>query len=175
MAAFLGIDPGLASTGIAVVEGSRMNVSGYSYGVVQTHAKDPVPQRLDRIFRELGQILEQIRPDAVMVEDVFSLPRYPKSGITLGRVSGVILLAGFRAGISVHEIAVREVKQVLTGNGNAGKSQLEETVRARIGHHEPIKPSHASDALALALVGLYRAGSLAEPTCAGTPFSGDSG
>ncbi|MFW6080560.1 MAG: crossover junction endodeoxyribonuclease RuvC [Desulfosalsimonas sp.] len=175
MAAFLGIDPGLASTGIAVVEGSRMTVSGYSYGVIQTAAKDPVPRRLDRISRELQKILEKIRPDAIIVEDVFSLPRYPKSGITLGRVSGVILLAGFRAGVAVQEIAVREVKQVLTGNGNAGKRQLEQSVRARVGHHEPIRPSHASDALALALVGLYRSGICAESSLAGNRFSGGAG
>ncbi|MCF8025545.1 MAG: crossover junction endodeoxyribonuclease RuvC [Desulfobacteraceae bacterium] len=159
MTTLLGIDPGLAATGIAVVEGSGMSVTGYSYGTIRTDAKDPVACRLNRIFNELIKILDQVSPDAVMVEDVFSLPRYPKSGITLGQVTGVILLAGYRNAAPVLEIAVREVKQVLTGNGNAGKKQLEANVRQRLGHPEPIKPSHASDALALALVGLYRAGS----------------
>lgn len=156
MATFVGIDPGLAATGVAVVSGSSMAVTGYSYGTIRTDAKNPTPQRLNRIFRELSETLDSIRPDAIMVEDVFSLARYPKSGITLGQVTGIVMLAGYKCGVEVREIAVREVKQVLTGNGNAGKKQLEESVRHRTGHPGPIRPYHASDALALALVGLYR-------------------
>ena len=87
---------------------------------------------------------------------IFSLQKFPKSGIALGQVSGVILLAASQAGIPTREIAVREAKQVLTGNGNATKQQLEKSVRSRLEHHEPIKPYHASDALGLALIGLLR-------------------
>lgn len=159
MSTFVGIDPGLAATGVAVVTGSAMDVTGYSYKVIRTDAGDSTPGRLDRIFGELSETFDQVSPDAIMVEDVFSLARYPKSGISLGQVTGVVMLAACRCGIGVHEIAVREVKQILTGNGNAGKKQLEESVRRRLGHPGPIRPFHASDALSLALVGLYRAGS----------------
>jgi crossover junction endodeoxyribonuclease RuvC len=95
----------------------------------------------------------------MVVEDVFSLQKYPKSGINLGKVSGVVLLAGCQLGIPVMEVAVREAKQILSGNGKASKSQLERTVRQLLKHHEPIRPYHASDALALALIGLYRCSS----------------
>nr|MCU0600485.1 crossover junction endodeoxyribonuclease RuvC [Desulfobacterales bacterium] len=87
---------------------------------------------------------------------VFSLEKYPKSGIALGKVTGVILLAGCRGNVPVMEISVREAKRVLTGSGAAGKKQLEESVRRRLKHPERIKPDHASDALALAMVGLFR-------------------
>lgn len=159
MAVFLGVDPGLAATGIAVVEGAGMKVSRYSYGTIRTGPKDPLPVRLNLIFEEISKILARVAPDAMLLEDVFSLPKYPKSGITLGQVTGVLLLAGFRANIPAHSFAVREVKQVLTGNGNAGKRQLEAAVRHRLDHPSPIEPSHASDALAMALVGLYRVNS----------------
>lgn len=159
MATFLGIDPGLAATGIAVVEGTGMTVARYSYGTIRTEAKALLCERLNAIFEEISAILARVSPDAMLLEDVFSLPRYPKSGISLGQVTGVLMLAGHRAMIPVHAVAVREVKQILTGNGNAGKRQLEATVRRRLDHPEPISPSHASDALALALVGLYRVGS----------------
>jgi crossover junction endodeoxyribonuclease RuvC len=66
------------------------------------------------------------------------------------------MLAGCRAGVSSIEIPVREAKQVLTGNGNASKKQLEEAVRRRLNHNTPIKPDHASDAVGLALIGFYR-------------------
>jgi len=59
-------------------------------------------------------------------------------------------------GIPVREIPVREAKQVLTGNGNASKKQLERSVRSSLDRKEPITPDHASDALGLALIGLYR-------------------
>lgn len=156
MVKVFGIDPGLASTGIAVVEGTGVTVRHYSYGTIQTDAGWPLPERLRRIHEEIDKILSDIVPDVMVVEDVFSLQKYPKSGITLGKVTGVILLAGCRAAVPVWEVAVREAKQVLTGNGNAGKQQLEGAVRRRLDHHDPITPTHASDALALALVGLYR-------------------
>ena len=92
----------------------------------------------------------------MVVEDVFSLDKYPKTGITLGQVSGVVMLAGHRTGVSSVEVPVREAKQVLTGNGNARKQQLEEAVRHQLKHQTPIRPFHASDALGLALIGLYR-------------------
>jgi len=92
----------------------------------------------------------------MVIEDVFSLQKYPKSGITLGKVTGVILLAGSHVNVSVTEVPVREAKQVLTGNGNASKMQLEKAVRRLLNLRDPIRPYHASDALGLALIGLYR-------------------
>ena len=94
----------------------------------------------------------------MIVEDIFSLRQYPKSGITLGKVTGILLLAGCRSNIPVREIPVREAKQILTGNGNADKKQLEKTVRGILNIETPIRPLHASDAMALALIGLFRFG-----------------
>ena len=92
----------------------------------------------------------------MIVEDVFSIDKFPNAGITLGKVTGVVLLAGYRMEIPVVEISVRESKQVLTGNGNATKTQLEKAVRSLLNLTTPIRPFHASDALGLALVGLFR-------------------
>lgn len=92
----------------------------------------------------------------MIIEDVFSLNKYPKAGITLGKVTGVILLAGCQVDIPVTEVTVREVKQILTGSGSASKMQLERTVRHFLNLTTPIKPYHASDAIGLALIGLFR-------------------
>ena len=154
----LGIDPGLAATGIGVVTGCYPKVLEFAYGVIRTHSKDPLPLRLEKIYTRLGQVLAQECPDAMIVEDVFSLDQYPKSGITLGQVCGVILLAGQQAGVVTYQVPVREAKKVLTGNGAAGKGQLEMAVRQTLGTNDPIRPSHASDALGLALIGLFRYG-----------------
>jgi len=58
----------------------------------------------------------------------------------------------------VSEVSVREVKMILTGSGNADKHQLETAIRHLLGMDKPIRPFHASDALGLALIGLYRHG-----------------
>ena len=92
----------------------------------------------------------------MVLEDVFSLKRYPKSGLTLGQVSGVIHLAGYRMNTPMTEISVREAKKVLTGNGNATKLQLEKAVRHFLKVSAPIRPYHASDAMGLAIIGLFR-------------------
>jgi crossover junction endodeoxyribonuclease RuvC len=156
MEKIIGIDPGLATTGIGIVTGSALKVTGYTYGSIRTSKKMLLPLRLDHIFSEVLNILQFEKPDLIVLEDIFSLKEYPQSGITLGKVAGVILLAGCRSRIPVAEISVREAKQVLTGNGKADKAHLERAVRNQLGADVPIRPDHASDALALALIGLYR-------------------
>jgi len=156
MITIIGIDPGLAATGVGIVRGDGLKIDGYSFGSISTSKNNSLPSRLDLIFSKLLQILKDENPDLMVVEDVFSLNKYPKSGITLGQVAGVVMLAGCRSGVSSIEIPVREAKQVLTGNGNASKKQLEKAVRHRLNHKTPIRPDHASDAVGLALIGFYR-------------------
>ena len=152
----IGIDPGLAATGVGVVAGYGQKVTDFAYGVIRTDHKSPTAVRLDKIYSRLQKLFKDEKPDLIVVEDIFSLDKYPRSGITLGKVCGVILLAACHENTDVTEIAVREAKQVLTGNGNAGKDQLEKAVRQALGCPEPIRPHHASDALGLALIGLFR-------------------
>lgn len=155
----IGIDPGLAETGIGIISGRGQRICAFSYGCIRTTPNHQMAQRLEIIYSKLSGLLEKERPDLMVAEDIFSLERYPKSGLKLGRVSGVILLAAARRNIPVVEIPVREAKQVLTGNGNASKQQLEKCVRRVLDHGEPIKPIHASDALGMALIGLFRSAS----------------
>ena len=152
----VGIDPGLAATGIAVIEGTGLSVARYAYGCIHTSARDDMPIRLNRIYNRLTSFLKEQSPDFIVVEDVFSLDRFPKSGIILGKVTGVILLAGCQLNLTVKEIPVRAAKQILTGNGSAGKKQLAESVKHRLNHPGPIRPYHAADAIALAMIGLFR-------------------
>jgi crossover junction endodeoxyribonuclease RuvC len=156
MITIIGIDPGLSATGVGIVRGIGRNIAGYSFGSINTSQSKSLPNRLDHIFSKLLQILKKERPDLMVVEDVFSLAKYPRSGITLGQVTGVVMLAAWQAGVASVEVPVREAKQVLTGNGNASKMQLEESVRHRLSHKSAIRPYHASDALGLALIGFYR-------------------
>jgi crossover junction endodeoxyribonuclease RuvC len=156
MITVVGIDPGLAATGVAVIQGAGLTVKNFSYGTIRTAGKDPLSHRLNRIYSLLSAMIEERSPDLMVVEDVFSVEKFPQSGITLGKVIGVILLAGCRKNVRVMEVSVRAAKQVLTGSGSADKKQLEESIRRRLNHQTPIKPYHASDAMALAMIGLFR-------------------
>lgn len=156
MPKIIGIDPGLAETGIGIVRGKGLTIEGYAFGTIVTPPQLCLPGRLERIYSQLSQVLKDESPDLMVVEDIFSLQKYPKSGIMLGKVTGVILLAGWQANVPVTQVPVREVKQILTGSGSAAKAQLEKAVRHVLKSEIPIKPSHASDAIALALIGLFR-------------------
>lgn len=152
----VGLDPGLAGTGIGIIEGERIDITNYSFGSISTDKNDPTHLRLNTIFTGVCDLLCREKPDLVVIEDVFSLEKYPGSGIMLGKVSGVLLVAAYKAGARVRELSVREAKRVVTGTGSADKHQVERSVRNILNHPDPIRPFHASDALALALAGFYR-------------------
>ena len=156
MVKIVGIYPGLAATGIGIVWGNPTAVKGYAHGTIRTPKTDRTAHRLEQIHEKLSEVLRQEIPDLIIVEDIFSLGKYPKSSILLGKVAGVVLLAGAQAGIQALEVQVRAVKQVLTGNGNASKEQVETAVRRYLRLEKPLRPLHVSDALALAIVGLFR-------------------
>jgi crossover junction endodeoxyribonuclease RuvC len=152
----IGIDPGLSATGFGIVKGLGHNIDAFSFGSINTAKNLSLPNRLDQIFSKMLRMLKDEAPEKMIVEDIFSVAKFPKAGMTLGKVTGVLLLAGYQTGVPVIEIPVREAKQVLTGNGNASKIQLEKSVRSLLNLKTPIRPYHASDAMGLALLGLFR-------------------
>ena len=156
MIKIVGIDPGLAGTGIGVVEGNRQQILEYSFGSIATKAQDPINLRLDTIYSKILDFLCKQKPDHVVLEGIYSLGKYPQSGIMLGKVSGVILVAAYKAGLNAEEISVKEVKKIICGSGSADKYQVERSVRNLLKHGKIIRPFHASDALGLALTGYYR-------------------
>ena len=103
MMKIIGIDPGLSATGIGIVKGAGLKIETFSYGSIHTTQDNSLAGRLNHIFSELITLLQNEAPNLLVIEDVFSLKKYPKSGIALGRVSGVVLLAGYQAGIQAVE------------------------------------------------------------------------
>ena len=156
MITVIGIDPGLSATGFGIARGSGLKVDSFSFGSINTSKNLSLPNRLDQIFSNTLMMFKDEKPELIIVEDVFSAAKFPKAGIALSKVAGVILLAGCQVDVPIVEVPVREAKQVLTGNGNASKMQLEKAVRHLLNLTTPIRPYHASDAMGLALLGLFR-------------------
>jgi len=151
----LGIDPGLASTGFGAIRCDKATPSMVACGYIKTSAKTPVPDRLSQIYSDMNQLIHSINPNLIAIENVFSLVRYPKAGILLGGVLGIIYLSVSQNNISMMEITPREVKNSLTGYGGASKYQIKEAIRNLLNTTD-VKSFHATDALAIALTAFYR-------------------
>jgi crossover junction endodeoxyribonuclease RuvC len=154
----VGIDPGLAATGFAVVETLGRGGRACEWGGIRTDSRSPIPSRLCRLFDAVLEIMEKWAPDLMVMEDVFVVDRFPRTAIQLGAVRGVIFLAAWKQNIPIIEIKPTEMKKALTGNGRAAKGQIEKSLRQVLRIEERITPNHASDAMALALTGLSRSG-----------------
>ncbi len=154
----IGIDPGLAMTGFGVVETLSQGGRACEWGTIRTVSNCSIPLRLKTIYTQLQGLFEKWEPDLVVIEEVFVLKQYPKAAIQLGEVRGVIYLAAQERDVPVVEVRPTEVKSALTGSGRADKEQVMKTIRRVLRIENPLKSSHAGDALALALTGLSRNG-----------------
>lgn len=153
----IGVDPGLSKTGYAVVEVNDKRGIAREWDTLSTDPKESTPKRLQSIFLNFEKILQKWDAQILILEDVFMLPKFPKAALQLGAVRGVLALAAANKNMVIIELKPTEVKMALTGNGRANKDQVERAVRKILSLKDKVKPEHASDALALALVGLSRA------------------
>lgn len=154
----LGVDPGLASTGFgAIIFKNSIYPSLIKCGCIRTSTGLHISDRLAQIYNDIEHLIQTVKPELVAIENIFSLVRYPKAGILLGGVLGVIYLSVFQHGIRLVEITPKEVKSALVGYGNANKKQIKEATQKTLKISEPLT-FHAADALAIALTAYYRNG-----------------
>lgn len=146
----LGVDPGTATTGYGIVRKEGQKHTLLKYGCILTPAKTPLCDRLDVIFDELSRIIDEYRPDHIAVEELFFAAN-SKTAIAVGQARGVILLAGKKKNLPVHEYTPLEVKMALTGYGRADKNQIQQMVKTLLNLKEVPKPDDAADALAIAI------------------------
>lgn len=155
----LGIDPGLASTGYGAINCTNLSTSLLKCGSIKTFPDIHISNRLLQIYTDMSQLIKTIEPNFIAIENAFSLVRYPRAGIILGSVLGIMYLLVSQNRIKMVEITPKEVKNALVGYGNANKKQVKETIQKILCIGE-IKSFHASDALAIALTAFYRESSL---------------
>lgn len=153
----IGIDPGTATTGYGIL---REEIDGQlaviDYGVIQTAAGLPMPERLLELYRQLNEIILLHRPESGAVEKLF-FQRNVRTAISVGQGRGVVLLALASQGITVGEYTPLEVKQAVAGYGMADKRQVQEMVRILLDLETIPKPDDAADALAIAICHIHTA------------------
>lgn len=162
----LGVDPGLTRCGLGVVDAapSRRAVL-VSFGVARSDPQAELTTRLVRIAEQVEAWLDEHRPDAVAVEQVFAQHNV-RTVMGTAQVSGIVALAAGRRGIPVSVHTPSEVKAAVTGNGRAPKPQVQQMVARILGLTEVPSPADAADALALALCHLWRPGAGVVPDVA---------
>jgi crossover junction endodeoxyribonuclease RuvC len=147
----LGIDPGISCTGYAVLE-TDLNgkMSLIELGVIRTLPSSGMAERLKTIFDGVCEVIASLEPDHFAIESVF-VGKNIQSALKLGHARGAAIVAAAQAGLSVAEFSPREVKQNITGNGNADKEQVQFMVKSILRLTQVPKPNDASDAVAIAL------------------------
>jgi len=146
----IGIDPGTASCGFGIVHESDGRLRAIDHGWWQTPAAQRLELRLKTIFDEVAALIEAHRPDAVAVEESF-VGVDARTALSVGQARGAVMVAAANAGVECAEYAPARVKQVVCGYGRAEKQQVQKMVQAILSLQAAPKPSHASDALAVAI------------------------
>ena len=150
----VGIDPGYAIVGYAVIDYQSGSFTPVNIGAVTTKAGVSFTERLNAIYEDMVELIDTFRPEQIAIEELFSNTNV-KTVINVGQARGVILLAAKRAGLPVFEYTPLQVKSSLTGYGRAEKHQVQEMTKSILRLSKIIKPDDAADAAALAITHGY--------------------
>ncbi len=154
----LGVDPGLVGTGWAMLEAGRLAPVVIDTGVIETSSDLPLSARIHAIYDAVGAVLDTHGPELMVLEDLYTEYRFPRTALLMAHARGVVCLAARQRGVEIAALAPAEVKRAVAANGAASKEQIQHSVRRLFGLAELPRPSHVADALALAFTGYLRAG-----------------
>jgi crossover junction endodeoxyribonuclease RuvC len=146
----IGIDPGTAACGYGIVQESGGRLRAVDHGWWRTPAGERQELRLKTIFDGVAGLVEEHRPDAVVLEESF-VGADARTALSVGQARGAVLVACASAGVECAEYAPARVKQAVCGYGRAEKAQVQRMVKAILGLQSPPTPHHAADALAVAI------------------------
>jgi crossover junction endodeoxyribonuclease RuvC len=147
---YVGIDPGTAACGYGIVHESGGRLRAIDHGWWKTPARQRPELRLKTIFDGVATLIEEHEPAAVAIEESF-VGVDARTALSVGQARGAVLVACARAGVECVEYPPAVVKQSVCGYGRAEKDQVQRMVKAILGMHAAPEPSHAADALAVAI------------------------
>ncbi len=151
----LGIDPGLNTTGYAVLDFVTKQPRLVEAGVVRSKAAGPLAERVKEIHDGVADVIVALKPEVLAIEELYSHYDRPTTAILMGHARGVIVLAAAEANIPVVSYRATQIKKTITGNGHAAKWQMQEAIRRELGLPALPEPPDVADALAIALCHCY--------------------
>lgn len=146
----LGVDPGTALMGYAVVRQDNDRLGLLTCGALETASTLPLPERLALLYDGLLRIIDEWGPSELAIEDLF-FNRNVRSALSVGQARGVALLAAAHRGLAVSSYTPLQVKESVTGFGRARKEQVQEMVRVLLNLSSVPEPDDAADAAAIAV------------------------
>lgn len=150
MIRIIGIDPGVAITGYAVIEESESDFTCITSGCIRTNKDLPSAARLEAIYNQVFELISKYKPHSLAVEKIF-FSKNVRTAFQVGEARGVIILAAAGSGLDLFEYTPLQVKQAVAGYGKAEKAQVQKMVQMLL--KLPQKPSvdDEADAMAVAL------------------------
>ncbi len=147
----MGVDPGLKSTGFAVLDIVNGRPKPLDIGTIEPRVRDPLERKLLKIHKHLTDIVLLCKPDVLVLEKLYAHHVHPVTASVMGHTRGVICLVCAQQDVKLVELSVKRVRKAVVGNGNATKQQTQRVVAGFI-NIDPARLSlDASDALALAM------------------------
>jgi crossover junction endodeoxyribonuclease RuvC len=146
----IGIDPGTASCGYGIVHESDGRLRAIDHGWWKTSAGERPELRLKTISDAVAELIALHRPDAVALEESF-VGVDARTALSVGQARGAVMVAAATAGVDCAEYPPARVKQAVCGYGRAEKQQVQKMVKAILSLHTEPTPTHAADALAVAI------------------------
>jgi len=154
----LGIDPGLQITGYAIVEVGETSPLVCEAGVIRStrgSVNSHLEQRVFSLYTGIVEVIEQFRPQTVVVEELYAHYDHPRTAILMAHARGVIFLAAAQRNLPVSSYSATSIKKTITGHGRASKDQMQRTIQRELGLAKLPEPPDVADALAAALCHYY--------------------
>ncbi len=151
----LGIDPGLNRTGYAIIARSGRGLRLVEGGVLRSTKGLTLAQRVQELGSELRAVINEFRPEALAIEQLFSHSAHVKTAILMAHARGALLYAAADAGLPVVNYTPTQVKRLLTGSGRASKEQMQQAITRELGLSAVPEPNDVADACAIALCHLH--------------------
>jgi len=148
---YLGIDPGLNRTGYALIERTSKGPVLLEGGIIQSTAQSELHQRVHEIGSGIREVLEEMHPEVVAIEQVFANRLNLRTALVLAQARGAILMSVVDTGIPVVHFSPTEIKRLLTGNGRAPKDQIQQVIQRELHLKQLPEPHDVADASAVAL------------------------
>ena len=124
----LGIDPGTATTGYALLEYNGHGLVPHEFDLIETKKDFTPSQRLSMIYDHMLEIIRSTKPDIMAIEKIFFASN-AKTAIRVGQAQGVMLLAAASFNLEVVEYAPGTIKKIVSGNGRADKKEMQACLR----------------------------------------------
>jgi crossover junction endodeoxyribonuclease RuvC len=150
----LGLDPGTATTGWAVIEEKGGKLSPLAFGHISTEKNTPESKRLLEINQDVLKIIKKYKPEEAAVEKLFFF-KNKKTIIAVGQSRGSLLLTLEENRVKVFGYTPLQVKQALTGYGRAEKKQVQLMVKNILNLKSVPKPDDTADAIAIAVCHIH--------------------